>query len=402
MARNRDKRSAAAEGPRILFTAPRYHTNQVEAVKALQDRGCEVGYFALYEGPTEDHARLQPVVLGDCIGFRATWQVLRRAGAFRLCTERDFRIRWGCPPPIRLWRAMRGFNPDVIIVRLAAFPFAVLSLVFGVMQSARIVLYSQQPLYGPHRKRRLLFGKMMYRLAGAQWMTPVRGDPDRYPAWSERAHYVPFVAVPGAGSEHRLSMADGIEPRRVKILSIGKFEPRKNLSLMVDAFADAREGCDATLTIVGECSSAVHTAVLESLEARIRTRRLENAVDVRVNVPFGDMETLYSSHHVFVLPSSQEPAAVSVLEAMAQGLPVVCSDSNGTKSYIEQGGNGFVFKSDDVDDLTWALRRILEDPGYMERMGRRSLELVLSEHSPDRYHRRILEIAGLPCEASRA
>ena len=60
---------------------------------------------------------------------------------------------------------------------------------------------------------------------------------------------------------------------------------------------------------------------------------------------------------LFVLASRDEPAAVSPLEAMAHSLPVVCSDSNGTRGYIRHGVNGFVFATDDHDDLVACLDR---------------------------------------------
>jgi glycosyltransferase involved in cell wall biosynthesis len=102
---------------------------------------------------------------------------------------------------------------------------------------------------------------------------------------------------------------------------------------------------------------------------------------------------------VFVLPSRDEPLGVVILEAMSYGLPVICSDTAGVQWCIERGGNGYVFKSDDADDLALALRGVVLSPGAIESMGRRSLELVASRHSPERYFESLMAAihgAGTP------
>ena len=58
------------------------------------------------------------------------------------------------------------------------------------------------------------------------------------------------------------------------------------------------------------------------------------------------------------LPSSDEPAAVSHLEAMSHSLPVICSDSNGTRCYIRQGENGYVFRTGDALESARAAWRV--------------------------------------------
>ena len=116
------------------------------------------------------------------------------------------------------------------------------------------------------------------------------------------------------------------------------------------------------------------------------------------------MQREYALHDLFVLPSREEPASVSLLEAMAHSLPVICSDSNGTQCYIRPGENGYVFGTDDLDGLVAAMERITEDRERLKAMGRRSYELVVSEHAPSRYVEALLEIAGQggPAAAPRA
>ena len=51
------------------------------------------------------------------------------------------------------------------------------------------------------------------------------------------------------------------------------------------------------------------------------------------------------------MPATDEPASISILEAMGYGLPVICSDSCGTKTYIKNNCNGSIFNSGSVDSL---------------------------------------------------
>ena len=60
-------------------------------------------------------------------------------------------------------------------------------------------------------------------------------------------------------------------------------------------------------------------------------------------------------------PAENEPAAVSHLEAMSHSLPAICSDSNGTQCYIRPGENGYIFKTDDLEDLVECMERIISD-----------------------------------------
>ena len=109
---------------------------------------------------------------------------------------------------------------------------------------------------------------------------------------------------------------------------------------------------------------------------------------------FWDVQREYSNHDVFVLPSRDEPAGISLLEAMSHSMPVVCSESCGLKACIRPGENGYVFRTDDLDHLVECIERIISDRARLMELGARSYDLVLSEHSPERYVQSLLALAG--------
>ena len=61
---------------------------------------------------------------------------------------------------------------------------------------------------------------------------------------------------------------------------------------------------------------------------------------------------------------------------MACGLPVICSDTNGSCFQIENGVNGFVFQHDDVADLVDKIEKAICDKDKLIQMGKNSYKLV--------------------------
>jgi glycosyltransferase involved in cell wall biosynthesis len=78
--------------------------------------------------------------------------------------------------------------------------------------------------------------------------------------------------------------------------------------------------------------------------------------------PRTDVPRLLRSADVFVLASVAEGAAGSVIEAMAIGVPVVCTRLEGLEGVLEDGRNAALAEPGDADDLHRALTAILADP----------------------------------------
>jgi glycosyltransferase involved in cell wall biosynthesis len=79
---------------------------------------------------------------------------------------------------------------------------------------------------------------------------------------------------------------------------------------------------------------------------------------------------------VFVLPTYAEGTPISMLEAMAAGLPVVSTPVGGIPDVVEDGVEGFIVKPGDVEALADRLARLINDPERRRRMGRRAQDKV--------------------------
>ncbi len=369
----------------FLYTAPRFHTNQHFAVKALLDAGHEVSFLALARGQSEEYQALDPTVLGFS---PAQERIARALGGKRHDT------RWPStrlPPPRALWEELRRRRPSVVIVRDPLSAYGRLAAFMAAVLGHRLILYTQVPLHHPLGRRvkrwRKFATSAMLRMKGAHWITPVLGAADRHPA-PRNWHYLPFVMEPQTAPDKRSWFPDDT----VRILTVGKYEPRKNHDLLLQMVAKLSRRHPVRCTVLGECSNSDQEQQLARLRDHAAELGLGEHVSFKVNLPFFEAQDEYRRHDVFVLASRREAAAVSPLEAMAHSLPVVCSDSNGTECYIRPGENGLVFRTDDEADLEACLERIVGDREGLVRMGARGYEIVVDEHAPGRYVEALLSI----------
>ena len=153
--------------------------------------------------------------------------------------------------------------------------------------------------------------------------------------------------------------AHGLADRYV--LWVGTVEPRKNLPRLLQAFA-AVPG-DAELVLVGPKGwNEELGARLAELPAGVRGR-----VRVLGFVPFEDLGPLYAGAAAFCFPSLLEGFGFPVVEAMAQGTPVVTSLGTSTEEIA--GDAGLLVDPLDVDAIAGALGRVLGDEQLAARLG---------------------------------
>lgn len=138
--------------------------------------------------------------------------------------------------------------------------------------------------------------------------------------------------VPNALSEDFLQTHSAEEVCRVRekyhiperyIISVGTLQPRKNIPLLLRAFARVREKLtDITLVVVGN-RTGHH--VDSRINDTIAELHLENVIIFPGYVEQGDLPLLVQGAQVFAFPSLYEGFGIPALEAMSQGVPVLCS-----------------------------------------------------------------------------
>jgi glycosyltransferase involved in cell wall biosynthesis len=145
------------------------------------------------------------------------------------------------------------------------------------------------------------------------------------------------------------------------ILCFSARRPHKNLSRLVAAVARMRAQPAPTLVLPG-----YRTAFDAELATQARELGIADRVRLLDWVDDADLEGLYAAARVFAFPSLAEGFGLPVLEAMARGVPVACSDAS---SLPEVGGDAArYFDPFDVDSIAAALDELLTDRSVASRL----------------------------------
>jgi glycosyltransferase involved in cell wall biosynthesis len=119
-------------------------------------------------------------------------------------------------------------------------------------------------------------------------------------------------------------------------------------------------------------------------EVRQFVREHDLGQSVRILGYRDDVHDLLAAFDVFCLVSYKEGLPLSVIEAMAAGLPIVGTDIDGIRQALRPEVNGLVAAPDDVQGLTSALARLAGDETLRRRMGEASRRLAGAQYSLDR------------------
>ena len=162
----------------------------------------------------------------------------------------------------------------------------------------------------------------------------------------------------------------------VRLLYVGRISREKDLDLLATAYRRLRnEGLPIQLFVVGH--GPYSEALAKSLPEAFFTGYLTGT----------ELATAYASADIFVFPSTTDTFGNVILEAQACGVPVIVSDSGGPKELVEDGMNGLITRSRDVEDFARAIRALVTDPALRERMGRFARDSVIDLSWPSAFGR---------------
>jgi glycosyltransferase involved in cell wall biosynthesis len=149
------------------------------------------------------------------------------------------------------------------------------------------------------------------------------------------------------------------------VLCVAQKRPYKNLGSLIRAVAELEE--PARLVLVG--APTTHEEELKALAAELG---VAGRVDFRGWVSEGELESLYREARCFVLPSLIEGFGLPVLEAMARGVPVACSNRPALPEVA--GSAALLFDPGDQSAVTEAVGRLLRDDELARTLAGRGVE----------------------------
>jgi len=150
------------------------------------------------------------------------------------------------------------------------------------------------------------------------------------------------------------------------ILSLGNVEPRKNIDSLISAFDTLKKNynLDHQLVIIGSGQK-------NYCDKLKKQSSFSESIKFLGYIPYTDKPYLYHLSSLFVYPSLYEGFGFPPLEAMACGVPVVCSNSSSLPEIVDE--SGLLVDSNNINELAQSMQNILEDDNLRQkyiRMGK--------------------------------
>ncbi len=169
--------------------------------------------------------------------------------------------------------------------------------------------------------------------------------------------------------------AIGLGHEHVVTMVVGRLVPVKALDVLLTAFAAvSKSEANARLVIVGD---GPERAALEAQREALGLQSVVTLLGSRNDVP-----SLLAAADLFCLPSHSEGLSISLLEAMAGGLPVVATSVGSTPEVVTPDV-GLLVPPGQPAPLAAALQALIADPSRRQRMGVASAERVRAHYSVD-------------------
>ncbi|SMF58948.1 colanic acid/amylovoran biosynthesis glycosyltransferase [Tistlia consotensis] len=372
-------------------------------VVGLRARGHEVTVFA-------DQPRAEPLTHPDFLAHglaeRTRYLGMPASRPRRAATAAGALLRHGLSRPTVLPRTLDPlrFGRDAINLRMlfwahrliAEPPFDVLHCHFGPVGA----MVEQLRAIGAVQ------GRLVTTFHGADLTVCLRRQPDAYRRLLRRGDlFLPIsdylagrLARLGCPAERIGVLRMGVDlqrfavrPRRrapgepLRVVTVGRLVDKKGVADGLAAVAEAaRRGIDLAYTIIGD------GPLRGSLEAQARALGIERLVGFRGwQVQEEILAALYR-HDVLLAPSvtapdgDQEGIPVTLMEAMATGMPVVSTRHSGIPELVENGVSGLLADEHDAGALANALTCLATAPHLAETMGVAARARVAALHDADR------------------
>lgn len=171
-----------------------------------------------------------------------------------------------------------------------------------------------------------------------------------------------FTSVAGVPEErNRIRELLGIENDAPTLVYVGRLAKEKSIDMILEAMpAIVRELPRARLLVVGDGPDRA------LLQEQARQAGLEQVVLFAGSRPWKDIPSCYGAGDVFVSASKTETQGLTVIEAMAAGVPVVVRDDPSFRSMVEHGTSGLLFNS--MPELASQVVSVLKDASMAARL----------------------------------
>ena len=180
---------------------------------------------------------------------------------------------------------------------------------------------------------------------------------------------LPLHLIPNGIDTREFTLRADRNDGRIVLLTVARLIQRKGIDDLIQALPEVLKECpDLLVRIIGEGNME------EDLRTLARDLGVADHVEFLGYIRHEELPDRYAASDIFILPSRNEGMSNTVLEAMASGLPIITTDTGGTKELIQ--GNGQIVPPGRPDALAAAIRQYANDLILRRNHGSRSRELA--------------------------
>lgn len=160
-------------------------------------------------------------------------------------------------------------------------------------------------------------------------------------------------------------------PQKPILLYVGRVDPEKNIEEVIRAVALAAKKVDFNFVVVGKGKSKA------GLEILAQELGIAEKVIFTGFVPEEDLPFIYKLSSCFIIASIAELLSLVTLQAMASGLPIIAANAGALSELVNDGVNGFLFESGDIETIAQCICTIITKDELSKSMGKKNLEYIL-------------------------
>ena len=354
---------------------PQFERNNV---KLLQNLGYEIHYASNYHTPSygNDNSRLNDMgIIRHQIDFvRSPYKLLDNWKAY--CQLKDV-MKQDKYDLVHCHTPMGG-----VLARLAAYKTHTAPVIYtahgfhfykGAPKKNWLFYYPVEKFLSRYTYQQICLNKEDFEIARKKF----------------KAEYVDYIPGVGIDLEKFQNLAVDREskikelglPKNKKILlSVGELIKRKNHETIIRAIAELQ---DPSLIYV-ICGHGELEEYLKELCKRLKVDDQIYFLGYRT-----DILEIYPIADLFIFPSWQEGLPVALLEAMASGLPAICSDIRGNRDLIQE--SSCLMKENTPEEYQYAIKKLLKSEETMKKLGKIN-KAAANDFSQDKVKKIMLNI----------
>jgi len=166
-------------------------------------------------------------------------------------------------------------------------------------------------------------------------------------------------------SEKRKAL--GLSENAFLVLSVGELNKNKNHEIIIRTIA--RLNNPNIYYVI--CGRGVLADYLKDLIKKLDLEKQVKLMGYRT-----DIAEICKVTDIFAFPSFREGLSVALMEAMACGLPIVCSDIRGNRDLIENEKDGYLVRPENIEGFTNAFEKLYRSEKLREKFGKKNLDAV--------------------------